>query len=65
METLQETNNLKHQLHAKCKQIKKAEKQAKIQHLRLEIAETDHQLDLLCKILLHSPWQLRVPVSQW
>ena len=38
---------LKHQLQEKCKQVKKAEKQARIQHLHSQLAETDHQLDLL------------------
>ena len=53
METSQETNSVKHQLHVKCKQIKK--KQAKKQHLRLQLAETDHQLDLLHKKTAKQP----------
>ena len=47
METLQESHMLKCQLHEKCKQVKKAEKQAGIQHLHSQLAETDHQLDML------------------
>ena len=38
---------LKRQLHEKHKQVKRAEKQARIQHLHSQLAETDHQLDLL------------------
>ena len=40
---------LKCQLHEKCKQVKKAEKQVRIQHLHSQLAKTDHQLDLLCQ----------------
>ena len=47
LETLQDSQILKHQLHDKCKQVKKAEKQARIQQLHSMLAETDHQLDLL------------------
>ena len=40
----------------KCKQVKKAEKQASIQHLHSQLAETDHQLDLLRqKSSVHPP----------
>ena len=47
METSQDSQILKCQLHDKCKQMKKAKKQAKIQQLHSQLAETDHQLDLL------------------
>ena len=47
LETLQDSQNLKQQLHDKCKQVKKAEKQARIQQFCSQLAETDHQLDLL------------------
>ena len=47
MEMSQDSQVLKHQLHEKCKQVKKAEKQARIQHLCSQLAETDHQLDML------------------
>ena len=47
METSQDSQIFKHQLHDKCKQVKKAEKQARIQQLHSQLAETDHQLDLL------------------
>ena len=47
METLQEPHVLKRQLHEKHKQVKKAEKQARIQYLHSQLAETDHQLDML------------------
>ena len=47
METSQDSQLLKHQLHEKWKQVKKAEKQARIQQLHSELAETDHQLDML------------------
>ena len=47
LETSQDSQILKHQLHDKCKQVKKAEKQARIQQLCSQLAETDHQLDLL------------------
>ena len=47
METSQDSQILKHHLHDKCKQVRKAEKQARIQQLHSQLAETDHQLDLL------------------
>ena len=47
LETSQDSQILKCQLHDKCKQVKKAEKQARIQQLHSQLAETDHQLDLL------------------
>ena len=47
LETSQDSQILKHQLHDKCKQVKKAEKQARIQQLHSQLSETDHQLDLL------------------
>ena len=47
METSQDSQVLKHQLHEKWKQVKKAEKQARIQHLHSQLAKTDHQLDML------------------
>ena len=47
MEMLQDSQILKHQLHEKCKQVKKAETQARIQQLQSQLAETDHQLDML------------------
>ena len=47
METLQDSQVLKCQLHKKWKQVKQAEKQASIQHLYSQLAETDHQLDML------------------
>ena len=47
METSQDSQVLKHQLHEKWKQVKKAEKQARIQQLCSQLAETDHQLDML------------------
>ena len=47
METSQDSQVLKHQLHEKWKQVKKAEKQARIQQLCSQLAETDHQLVML------------------
>ena len=47
LETSQDSQILKRQLHDKHKQVKKAEKQARIQQLHSKLAETDHQLDLL------------------
>ena len=47
METLQDSQVLKHQLHEKQKQVKKAEKQARIQQFHSQLAETDHKLDML------------------
>ena len=47
LEISQDSQILKRQLHDKCKQVKKAEKQARIQQLHSQLAETDHQLDLL------------------
>ena len=47
METSQDSQMLKCQLHEKCKQVKKAEKQARIQQLQSQLVETDHQLDIL------------------
>ena len=47
METSQEFHVLKCQLHEKWKQVKKAEKQARIKHLYSQLAETDHKLDML------------------
>ena len=47
LELSQDSHMLKHQLHEKQKQVKRAEKQAKIQHLHSQLAETDHQLHLL------------------
>ena len=55
METSQESHNLKRQLHEKQKQVKKAEKQARIQHLCSQLAETDHKLDLLLQKTLAQP----------
>ena len=47
METSQDSLVLKHQLHEKHKQVKKAEKQARIQQLWSHLAEIDHQLYML------------------
>ena len=47
LETSQDSQILKHQLHDKCKQVKKVKKQARILQLCSQLAETDHQLDLL------------------
>ena len=47
METSQDSQILKCQLHEKCKQVKKAEKQARIQQLWSQLVQTDHQLDVL------------------
>ena len=47
MEMSQDSQVLKHQLYEKHKQVKKAEKQARIQHLQSQLAETDQQLDML------------------
>ena len=47
METSQDSQVLKCQLHEKWKQVKKAKKQARIQQLWSQLAETDHQLDML------------------
>ena len=47
LETSQDSQILKCQLHDKHKWVKKAEKQAQIQQLHSVLAETDHQLDLL------------------
>ena len=49
METSQDSQILKHQLHDndKCKKVRKTKKQARIQQLHSQLAETDHQLDLL------------------
>ena len=47
VETSQESHVLKHQLHEKLKQVKKVEKQTRIQHLHSQLTETDHQLDML------------------
>ena len=47
METSQDSQVLKHQLHEKWKQVKKAKKQARIQHLCSQLAKMDHQLDML------------------
>ena len=47
LETSQDSQILKCQLHDKGKQVKKAEKQARIQQQCSQLAETDHQLDLL------------------
>ena len=56
LESLQDSHVLKHHLHEKCKQVKKAENQARIQHLHSQMAETDHQLDLLRqKSSVHPP----------
>ena len=49
METSQESHTLHCQLQAKQRQVKKAEKQARIQHLCSQLAETDHQLEVLHK----------------
>ena len=49
MEMSAESCTLKHQSHEKCKQVQKAEKQARIQQLQSQLAETDHQLDILCQ----------------
>ena len=49
MKTSHEMSELKHQLHSKYRQAKKAAKQSKIQLLRIQTAETDHQLELLYK----------------
>ena len=46
LETSQVSQILKHQLHDKHKQVKKAEKQGRIQQLHSQLAETDHQLNL-------------------
>ena len=40
-------HTLKRQLYEKHKQVKKAEKQARIQHLHSQLTEMDHQLDML------------------
>ena len=56
LESSQDSRVLKCQLHEKCKQVKKAEKQARIQHHHSQLAETDHQLDLLRqKSSVHPP----------
>ena len=47
IETLQDSQVLKCQLHERHKQVKKAKKQARIQQLHSQFAETDHQLDML------------------
>ena len=47
METSQDSQVLKCQLHEKWKHVKKAEKQARIQHLCSQLAKMDHQLDML------------------
>ena len=47
MKTLQDPQILKCQLHDKCKQVKRVKKQARIQQLHSQLAETDNQLDLL------------------
>ena len=47
LETSQETQDLKKQLHSKNKQYKKAAKQVKIQDLQSQIAATDEQLEKL------------------
>ena len=55
LESSQDSHVLKHQLHENCKQVKKAEKQARIQHLHSQLAGADHQLDLLWqKMSVHS-----------
>ena len=46
-ETSQESHTLKHQLHEKHKQVKKAEKHARIQHFCSQLAGMDHQLEML------------------
>ena len=45
LEMSHETNDLRHQLQSKYRPVKKVAKQTKIQELRSQIAETDHQLD--------------------
>ena len=47
METSQDSQVLKCQLHEKWKQVKKAKKQARIQQPWSQLAEMDHQLDML------------------
>ena len=47
LESMQDSHVLKCQLHVKCKQVKSTEKQARMQHLHSQLAETYHQLDLL------------------
>ena len=55
LETSQDSQILKHQLHDKRKQVKKAEKQARIQQLHSQLFETDHQLDLFKQKSLTQP----------
>ena len=47
METSQDSQILKCQLQDRRKQVKKADKQARIQQLCSQLAEMDHQLDML------------------
>ena len=47
LESSLDSHVFKCQLHEKQKQVKRAEKQARVQHLSSQLAETDHQLDLL------------------
>ena len=47
MERSQDSHVLKHQLHEKQKQVKKAKKQANIQHLCSQLAKTNHKLNML------------------
>ena len=47
MEMSHESQTLKHHLHEKRKQVKKAEQQVRIQYLCSQLVETDHQLDML------------------
>ena len=47
METLQDSQILKRHLHDRQKQVKKAEKQARLQQLHSQLVEMDHQLDML------------------
>ena len=47
MEMSQDSQVLKPQLHEKCKQVKKAKEQARIKQLQSQLAEMDHQLDML------------------
>ena len=61
METSQDSQILKCPLHDKCKQVKKAEKQARIQQLYSQLAETDHQLDLLKQKTIAQSTTIKAP----
>ena len=52
METSQDSQVLKCQLHEKHEQVKKAEKQTRIQQFQSQLAEMNHQLDMLKQKLL-------------